>query len=299
MPELPEVETTVRGLNKKIVGLKIIDVWTDYYLKTTEKSKQTIKNKAYFLVFKKRIRGQTVIGAERIGKNIIMHLSSGDAILTHLKMTGHFLYGRYAYDKKRDAWQAKEEGPLLDPYNRFIRLVFSFQNKKHLALSDVRRFAKVLLINKNELPSDLQKLGPNPLAKDFSFRKFENRLQKSGPIKSVLMNQEVLAGVGNIYSDEALWLAGIHPLTEVSQINRKKVAVLFTSLKEVLRKSLRLGGDSTSDYRNLEGRRGGFQKMHNVYRQKGKLCKKKNCKGIIVRIVVRGRSSHYCPIHQK
>ena len=170
-------------------------------------------------------------------------------------------------------------------------------------LSDVRRFAKVTLLDTAEAHSTkhLSHLGPEPLEKKFTLDTFRERIakKKNGKIKTVLMDQTVLSGVGNIYSDEALWLAGIHPESVVSKIPAKKLAELYASVQAVLRKGIDFGGDSTSDYRRIDGTRGEFSAEHNAYRLTGKPCKKKGCKGIIARKIVGGRSAHFCTVHQK
>lgn len=302
MPELPEVETTVRGLKKSVIGLKITDVWSDYFLKTSHGHKPNVKNKEYFRNLRKNVVGKKILGIRRVGKNILMDLEHDLTLLTHLKMTGHYLYGKYRYDEKQKTWLVTEDGPLKDPYNRFIHLVFVLSNKKHLVLSDVRRFAKVILIdNKREGEgSELGLLGPDPLSRNFGVNDFIKRVSLSkGPIKAVLMDQRVISGIGNIYSDEMLWSSGIHPEEKPSNISPAKYKKLYLTMLDILKKSLGLGGDSTSDYRRITGEPGGFQKQHKVYRLKGERCQKSGCQGVIDRIMVRGRSAHYCLIHQK
>jgi formamidopyrimidine-DNA glycosylase len=298
MPELPEVTTTVSGLNDVLPKLEITAVWSDYFLRTANKRTDNIKNKKFFDKFQKEIVGQTVKDSERRGKNILIHLSGGHTILIHMKMTGHLLYGKYHFDGKK--WKSYDTD-LSDPFNQFIHLVFSLSNGKHLAFSDVRKFAKVTFFpTKNrENITDISLLGPEPL--DISASDFQKQLSKkpNGKIKTVLMDQSVLAGIGNIYSDEILWLSNIHPERPVRKISTNEMAKILSSAKQVLKKSISLGGDSMSDYRNIFGKRGGFQKVHNVYRKTGDRCAKKNCGGIIKRKVIGGRSAHFCPIHQK
>lgn len=303
MPELPEVQTTVDGLNETVVGKTIIDVWTNY--KSSFKPHVgTIKDTSYFPVFTKEVVGQKIVKAERIAKNILIHLQNKKIILIHMKMTGHLLYGAYhkTHDPK-DPWRPikSETVALQDQFNRHIRLVFSLSNKKHLVLSDMRKFAKVLLIDSIHNPH-LTHIGPDPLAETFTYTVFRERLskKKSGPIKSILMDQTVIAGVGNIYSDEALWLSGIHPEESVHEVlqNEKSLTLLYKSIIQVLKKGIDFGGDSMSDYRNIRGERGLFQGQHNAYRKTKEPCKKKGCDGIIMRKVVRGRSAHFCSAHQ-
>jgi len=303
MPELPEVQTTVNGINALVKGLKIIDVWTDYR-SISHVGKDNIKDKVFFDEFKKKILGTKITGATRRAKNILVHLSNGDTILIHMKMTGHVMYGNYVFDPKlkRDPWSAKEEGPLSDSFNKFIHLVFTLSSKKQLVLSDMRKFAKVTLIETKNLDSSphLKEIGPEPLTKEFTYAVFKNQILKrpTGRIKTVLMDQSLIAGIGNIYSDEALWLTALHPEERVKNIPEEKLKLLFKSAKAVLLKGIDFGGDSTSDYRNIHGERGKFQGKHNAYRLTGKPCKKKDG-GTIVRKVVGGRSAHFCNVHQK
>jgi formamidopyrimidine-DNA glycosylase len=307
MPELPEVQTTVNILNKELKGLKILDVWTDYnssyYL-----GKNSIKDKKYFSFFRKELLNNKIIGVRRRAKNVLISVSGnyrdkkvGKTILIHMKMTGHLLYGKYCFNAGK--WSPKDDVALSDPYNRFIHLVFRLSNMKHLALSDARKFAKVIVFdtNKESILRDLNKLGPEPLEKDFDFKKFKETLQKkyNGKIKTVLMDQEIISGIGNIYSDEALWYSSINPQERVKNISDKKLKELFKNIKKVLNESLLLGGDSMSDYRNPYGEKGGYQKIHKVYRKAGEKCVRKNCSGIIQRIKVGGRSAHFCNCHQK
>ncbi len=304
MPELPEVQTTVDGLNEVVVGKTITDVWTNYK-SSFAPHKNTIKDIQYFPLFKKEIIGNKIIKAERIAKNILIHLQNKKIVLIHMKMTGHLLYGTYhKTNDLKDPWRPVESEALalLDPFNRHIRLVFSLSNNKHLVLSDMRKFAKVLLIDSIHNPH-LSHVGPDPLSDAFTFNQFKERLskKKSGPIKSILMDQTIIAGVGNIYSDEALWLSGIHPEESVGVVlqNSLKLKVLYTSIISVLKKGIDFGGDSMSDYRNIKGERGEFQGQHNAYRKTKESCKKRGCTGTIIRKVVRGRSAHFCSVHQK
>ena len=211
MPELPEVQTIVSDLQKILPGLKIGDVQTDW--------EKMFKNSS-LENFKKEVVGEKILDVRRVGKNILIDLTGRKTILIHQKMTGHFLYG--TWKKEGEKWLGKEAGPIKDdPQNRFIHLVFDLSNGKQLALSDLRKFAKVLLWPTDKLSEleDINNLGPDPTTPDFDFNKFQDRLaplaaglaRKKGKIKTVLMDQSVFAGIGNIYSDEILWLAGIHP----------------------------------------------------------------------------------------
>lgn len=308
MPELPEVQTTVNGLSKTVVGLTIKDVWSDLPRKSVARPdyRETIKYLPFFEQFKKSVHGKKILSAERRAKNILINLSGGHTILIHMKMTGHMMYGTYAYDTKKNEWapaQSERNEALRDPFNKFLHFVIMFTNGRHLVLSDMRKFAKVTLLSTSvaHLSRHLDNLGPEPLEKGFDFKKFEVRILRkpNGKIKQVLMDQSVISGVGNIYSDEALWLAGIHPFSIVSKIPAKNLKILFSDVKKVLRKGIDFGGDSTSDYRQIDGKPGKFSHQHNAYRLTGKLCKKSGCRGVILRKVLGGRSAHFCPVHQK
>jgi formamidopyrimidine-DNA glycosylase len=309
MPELPEVQTTVSSLQKVLPKLKIIGIWTDLPVKGVSGiKKETLKSKTFFEQFQKAIVGAKVASVSRRAKNILIHLSNKETVLIHMKMTGHLLYGVYEKikDGKRELWrpaQKEKNDALRDPFNKFIHVVFSFSNGKHLALSDMRKFAKVTVSKTNEILSSkhLAGLGPEPLEKKFTEKVFTERLHlwPTGRIKSALMDQSLIAGIGNIYSDEALWLAGIHPEERVQNLSKAKITLLYTSVLKVLAQGINFGGDSTSDYRNIDGKPGKFQHHHNVYRRKGERCRKRGCAGVILRKVVGGRSAHFCSVHQK
>lgn len=308
MPELPEVHTTVEGIKKTAVGQKIIDVWSDFYVSTSHGEGQTIKNKKYFERFRKLVRGAKIKSAERRGKNILVNLdpsaSSGQVaytIIIHMKMTGHVMYGKYEFRNKK--WRAVEEGPLQDPFNQFIHLVFTLSSGKQLILSDMRKFASVTITETDKMHKhkSVGVLGPEPLSSTLKAKKLSEIIKKRGnmPIKSALLDQTALAGIGNIYSDEILWATSIHPLSPARSVPESKFAAILQVMREILKFSIKHGGDSKSDYRNIFGEKGGFQNFHKAYGQKNKKCSKKNCKGIISRIVVKGRSAHFCPVHQK
>lgn len=312
MPELPEVQTTVNGLRKYVVGHTIKDAWSDYN-SAYFKGSQTIKDPVYFEQFRRAVIGKKIIGANRRAKNILIELeegkdgTKGSTILVHMKMTGHLLYGRYeaVLDHEKAAhkkWRPIEPEGLKDPYNRHIRFILTLDNDRHLALCDTRRFAKVALIETESLhsPEHLKGIGPEPLDESFTYEKFIEQiaLRPSAPIKLVLMDQTIIAGIGNIYADESLWRAGINPLQKPSKLKSTETHSLFHAIKDTLSKGIDLGGDSMSDYRNIHGEKGGFQETHRAYRKTGEKCSKKGCKGMIVRIVVGGRSTHYCNEHQ-
>lgn len=266
MPELPEVETTVRGLQQKVLSRTFVDVWTD--LEKFKKLKE-LKNKKIKKIWRR-------------GKNIIFELSQGYSLLVHQKLTGHLLYGEWEKDKA----------------NTYIHLKFFLDNGKILALSDLRKFAKVELWKTEDLKKELSSFGPEPLDKNFTFEKFKEALQQAqGKIKQVLMDQEIIVGIGNIYSDEILWRSKIHPFKDVSKLTEKELRDIYGKIKNVLKKAIELRGESFSDYRDLEGKKGNFDAARKVYRKEGEKCSR--CGTKIERLKMGGRSAHFCPICQK
>ncbi len=288
MPELPEVETTVRGLKERVLGRTFIRLWTDW--------PKAIKRPQKFAEFETVITGKKILTVRRRAKNVIMDLSEGYSLLIHQKMTGHLLHGTWSL--KDGTWAPDEDGPMKDPYNRFLHIIFFLDDKKMIALSDLRKFAKIELWKTDELATELEKLGPEPLEKSFTFEKFKRVLEgKKNKIKVVLMDPAVMAGVGNIYANEALWMAKIHPHQPASTVPEAKLKVLYESLLRVLRLGVDLGGESFSDYRKVDGTHGDFDSERNVYQREGEACPR--CKTPIRRIMFAGRSSFICPKCQR
>ncbi len=292
MPELPEVETIINDLKKVLPGLSVRGAWTDW--------EKTIKWPKKFKDFKKEIIGEKITRVNRRGKNILIELSGNKTLLVHQKLTGHLLYGPFELVKGK--WLSTKTGPLRDdPQNRFLHLVLSLSDGNSLALSDVRKFAKVILMDSDKifkLP-DIEKLGIEPLDKEFSFKKFNEIItKKRGFVRDVLMNQEVIAGIGNIYCSEILWNAGIDPFKETGKLSAGELKKLYASIKKILKQAVKLRGDSIIDYRDAFGKKGKYQSIHKAYGMEGEKCAKKDG-GVIKRIKRKGRSAFFCPAHQK
>lgn len=324
MPELPEVHTTATGLQHVLPGLTISLVWSDMW-SDSKLAKNTIKDRGYFPYFKKYAMNTTVISVRRRAKYILIDLDNGFTIIIHMKMTGHLMYGQYQENKQSNgkewSWvpqtadfahttqtsQTKTpSNPLLDPYNRFIHVVFTFidskGNSSHLVFCDSRKFGTIVIEKTSTLFSErLSHLGPEPLEASFTLAKFTERLIKSPTraIKTVLMDQAIVAGIGNIYSDEMLHSSHILPTRTPKSLNTQELSLLFVSMKNVLKMGINFGGDSMSDYRNIHGERGNFQEKHLVYLRTGLACKTPNCDGVIVKEKINGRSAHYCLICQR
>lgn len=297
MPELPEVETTVRDLRKNLVGLRFKDVWTDW--------PKAFKKAGGFEGFKKVIRNKKILSVNRKAKFIVIDIDGKYSIFIHQKISGHLLYGRWQMANSK--WVAKGKGPLRDdPGNKYIRTIWSLNNGCQLAFSDLRRFGKIILVKDEDLSDlrEIKELGPEPL--EISSKKFQElfypstglRARRRGRIKQVLMDPFFIAGIGNIYSDEILWDAGIHPLSRAENLSDPNLKKIYNSTQKILKKAIKAGGTSIEDYRKPSGEKGRFQNYTKAYHQTDKKCAK-NDSGIIKRIKVGGRSAHFCPVHQK
>ena len=282
MPELPEVETTCRQIKAKVLERAFLDVWTDF--------PKMIKRPKSFDEFKKKIKNKKIEKIWRAGKNIIFDLSDNFSLLIHQKLTGHLLHG--TWNMEHETWVPASNPFLEEKVNTYIHLMFFLDDGEMLALSDLRKFAKIELWSQTELKKELSSLGPDPLEIDFN--EFKKRLiKKRGKIKQVLIDQEIISGVGNIYSDEVLFEAKVHPLKEIKQLSNKENKRVYQALRKILRKAIELQGESISDYRTPSGERGGFDKLRKVYRREGEPCLR--CGTIIKRVKIGGRSAHFCP----
>jgi len=293
MPELPEVETIVRELNRakpKVLGSTILDVWSD--------TKKIIKRPRNFQKFKKEILKRKISKIWRRGKNILFELDNKKTLLIHQKLTGHLLYGKWK--RKKGEWVSLLKGPLAeDPMNKFLRVVFFLDNGWQISLSDLRKFAKIEILTEKELEKELSELGPEPLDRNFTFEKFKEAIlkKKKGKIKKVLMDQKIIAGIGNIYSDEILWEAKLHPLKDISKISEEGLKKIYFAMREILKKAIQLKGESISDYRRISGERGYFDRERKVYRREGEKCLR--CGTKIKKIKIGQRSAYFCPKCQK
>jgi formamidopyrimidine-DNA glycosylase len=288
MPELPEVETTVKGLKLKVLNETFVDVWSDW--------KNLLKKPNNFESFKKEVKGKKIIKIWRRAKNVVFDLSDGQSILVHQKMTGHLLAGRWTL--KDGLWKPEKAGPLNDSYNRFLHMIFFFNNGNMMALSDARKFAKIELWKTKDLLEEFKKLGPEPLEKSFTFVGLKKVLKnKKGKIKQVLMDQNVISGIGNIYASEILWSAKVHPEKEAFKLNKKELEKIYLSIKKVLELAVKLGGESFSDYRKPDGSKGDFDPERNAYKRENQKCKR--CGTKIKRIKLGQRSAFFCPHCQK
>lgn len=297
MPELPEVATVVSDLEKKIVGETIALVWTDWpkMIKDPKaQSKHRVSQKAV-RVFMAELPGKKVLSVDRVAKNIVINLSGGHTMLVHQKMTGHLLVGKWEVVKNKVRPISPPE-VVTDPYNGYIHLLLTFRSGKMLGLSDVRKFAKVLFGPREVIAAlpELLELGPDALSPDLRLKEFTTIIQSQRRvIKTTLLDPRVLAGIGNIYSDEMLFQARIHPMRRANSLSKEECARLFKAMSQILKKAVRLRGTSTTDFRDTAGKRGGYTDKRLVYGKDKLPCPR--CKVKIKRIMIGGRSARFCP----
>lgn len=270
MPELPEVETVRRTLNQLVAGKKIERV--------TVNLARIIQRPDDIDQFAFRLAGHTIVSVERRGK-FLRILLDGLVLVSHLRMEGR--YGVYAKD---------------DPIEKHTHVIFHFEDGTELRYKDVRQFGTMHLFEPGEelkLPP-LAKLGLEPLDESFTIDKFKAVISnKKSKIKSVLLNQAYVVGIGNIYVDESLFKAGIHPETAANALTDVQLEKLFTSIIQTLAESVEAGGSSIKSYVNGQGEMGMFQHQLQVYGNQNKPCPV--CSTIIEKTVVGGRGTHYCP----
>lgn len=280
MPELPEVETIASQLNKTLKNLEIKEAFLNW-----PKLVKGIKPED----FKKLLKNKKILKVWRRAKNILIELDSNLILLIHLKLTGRILYG-------------EKEFVLKDPYIRFCLV---FDNKKIMALSDLRKFAKVVLFKKDQLNKieDLKGIGPEPLEKTFTLEKFtalinQNKKRKKA-IKEILMDQKIIAGIGNIYANEILWEAKINPFKSARELAEEEIKKLFLSIKKILSLAVEHNGSTISDemYRDIFGKEGRYGEIRKVYQREGEKCLR--CGATILRTIQANRSTFYCPKCQK
>ncbi len=289
MPELPEVETVRIGLNALLPGKRVKSVTHDWP-KSFPNAPHDVE---HFLV------GARIIEVKRRAKVLIIELDSNYSLVIHLKMTGQLVFR--APDGEHFGAGHPNDSLVGELPDRSTRVIFVFDDDSKLFFNDQRKFGWVRLIPTGEVMrlDFFQKVGPEPLADDFTAKDFAARLMRraNSGIKAVLLDQTVVAGIGNIYADESLWAAKIHPETRVKDISPAKIKALFVGLQNVLRLSIEKGGSTDRNYVNAEGKRGSYLTFANVFRREGQPCPR--CGTTIIKTRVAGRGTHLCPHCQK
>lgn len=283
MPELPEVETVRGGLEKLIVGKQVLSVEC-----LCEKSLPVS-----LADVRQIIVGATIMAVRRRAKMLIIDLTGGYSLLVHLKMTGQMVY------RGEEDWGGghPNDSFLNNLPDRSTRVVFHLSDGNTLFFNDQRKFGWIKLYRTDEIDSlpVMQKLGPEPLIGD-PWPEFLRRVRRHPrlSIKVAILDQSTIAGVGNIYADESLWLAGIHPATKVDQLSDEDLRRLLDGIQKSMSDSLAAGGSTARNYVKADGTRGDYlDKFATVYKRQDQPCKR--CGHDIIKTRVAGRGTHYCP----
>jgi formamidopyrimidine-DNA glycosylase len=286
VPELPEVETVRRGLSKLIIGKTILSEVHD-----TDKG---FPNAATDV--KSFIIGAKVIDVRRRAKVLMIDLSTDYTLLIHLKMTGQLVY---VGDTRFGAGHPNDSLVNALP-DKSTRVTVQFDDSSTLFFNDQRKFGWMRLLPTIEIPniSFMQKVGPEPLSTEFTAHDFIQRLARRPKtnIKAAILDQSVVAGIGNIYADESLWGAKINPTRLVSSLSEAEMTLLYTEVRAVMNLSIDKGGSSNSTYVNAEGKRGSYMNFARVFRREGLACPR--CGATIEKLRVAGRGTHICPVCQ-
>jgi formamidopyrimidine-DNA glycosylase len=270
MPELPEVETTVRALRPPLLGRTFTEVRCYWPRQVVTPGLDELQ---------RRLHGQQVEAITRRAKYLLFHLSGGDTLIIHLKMTGHL---------------SVVDGD--QPADKHAHTIFRLADGQELRFRDVRKFGRIYLVSDpNEVLADL---GPEPLADDFTVARLHERLNgRSRTLKPLLLDQTFVAGIGNIYADEALFAARLHPERKADSLTDREIAALHAAIQQVLRLGIAREGASIQNYVKPDGQRGDMQNAVAVFRRTGYPCTV--CQTPIERTVLGGRSTHFCPVCQQ
>jgi formamidopyrimidine-DNA glycosylase len=288
VPELPEVETVRVGLQRLLPGRVITSAEYD-----TDKSfPNTPADVRQFLV------GAEAREVRRRAKVLLIDLSSEYTLVVHLKMTGQLVF-----DSRTEHFGAGHPSDSLVHAlpDKSTRVTLTLKDGSKLFFNDQRNFGWMRLMPTAEVPNIdfMKRVGPEPLEADFTWQVLKDRLKRRAKtnIKAAILDQSVVAGVGNIYADESLWGAKIHPASIVGNLSDKDIKALFTALQAVLRLSIEKGGSSNRNYVNAEGKKGSYMEFANVFRREGQPCPR--CGTTIIKLRVAGRGTHVCPKEQK
>jgi len=285
MPELPEVETVRRGLAPALVGRRI----------TRARTKRADLRFPFPKRFAARLSGRRVETLDRRAKYLLAHLDDGNVWITHLGMTGRWsILG--AKKQPGDFYYAEPPDPT------HTHVVIETDKGARLEFNDPRRFGYMDLIAESELETHpfFKGMGPEPLGNEFHLPYLQKAFaKKKTSAKAALLDQRVVAGLGNIYVVEALHRAGISPLRETGRISTVRLERLFHAIRAVLEEAIEAGGSTLSDYAAVDGAQGGFQHRFRVYDREGETCPTPKCGGTIARFSQNGRSTFWCPRCQR
>lgn len=286
MPELPEVETIRRGLSKKIIGKKIARVLV---------GKKVVEGS--IAKFTEILTGNSFKKIDRIGKLLIFELGKCELwLLVHLKMTGQLIYqGKSEIVAGGHLLTAEDTEKLPGKYTR---AQFHFADQTILFFNDLRRFGYMKLVDQQGREKALSKFGIEPGRLDFTLSAFQSALGKrKAPIKSILLNQKLIAGIGNIYADEICFAAGVLPQKKANKLSGKEIKKLWQSCNKIIEKAIKARGTTFKDYRDHDGSSGNFVQQLKVYGRIGDECGR--CAATIKKTKIAGRTTAFCPVCQK
>lgn len=274
MPELPEVESVVQGLNQMIIGEKI---------KTVEVRWPRIIESPAVDKFKSKLEEQVIEEVRRRGKFILFYLTD-DVLISHLRMEGKYQV-------------VHPETEITDPFDiKHTHVIFYLESGKELRYLDVRKFGRMSLVPKGQefQHKSLAKLGPEPVAEEFKLTEMQEFLKRrTKAIKGVLLDQQIVVGIGNIYADEILYEAKIHPTRPANSLTNTEEEILHEAIISILAKAVQKGGTTIRSYENAFGENGNYQEYLKVYGKTGENCSR--CGTTIEKIKVAGRGTHFCP----
>jgi len=299
MPELPEVENLRLGLEKSILGQKILEVVVTKPKLVTDKGTLRTASKKKQQEFIKGITHEKFLSVERRAKNLIFKLSNNKIILAHLKMTGQFVYKSKKGNTNIVGGHPIEISERTLP-NKHTHIIFKLE-KGTLYYNDTRMFGYVLYhkdLQEFEKENHFHKLGKEPLDKDFTLKYFIGSLKGvSRNIKTVLMNQDIVTGIGNIYTDESLFQSKIRPTRRASSLKEAEVKELHKNIISIIKTAIKMGGSSVATYRLLDESRGNYARVHKVYGKGGANCV--TCNTTLKKILINNRATVFCPRCQK
>jgi len=295
MPELPEVEIARRDLKKNILFKKIFKI----VIKKPKLVRQPISFFQHILV------KNHFVDIKRRGKLLIFKLENDFYLIIHLKLTGQLVYcdknkfivGGHSNSKDEEKHFLKKDFGFFCKVRKYTHIIFEFEGGQELYFNDLRQFGYLKIVDEKELKEIENKYGIEPMQKNFTFKNFQQALKnKKSKIKALLLNQKIISGLGNIYVDESLFLAKIHPERISKNLSLPEQRKLFNSINKTVKNAITFNGTT---FNNKKNKKQNFRKKLKVYGRQGKPCVRIGCKGVIQKIKVAGRGTHFCNICQK
>lgn len=288
MPELPEIETIKKGINKLAQGKRFskVEIRDDKLAKFSQSD------------FRLKIKGTKLEKTSRRAKMLILETDDKYGFLVHLKMTGQLIFESTSGVKKGGGHPDKSYSGKKLPH-KYTKIIFRFDDGSRMYFNDIRRFGWVKIVDLDNLDqvNEMKNIGPEPFGRDFTLNYMRDVFNRRGGsnIKNLLMDQKEIAGVGNIYASESLFLAGIDPRRRAGDISQKEIEKIYQAIKKVLRQAIKLKGTSSDTYVDAQGRKGNYRQQARVYDREGEICRLNDCQGKVKKIKISNRGTYYCP----